>query len=67
MARNALGQFTRRASPRRSGRRRLGLPGNRIEGTEVGGVTTGEAIVLGGGETDAATESRCEDAGRPKS
>jgi len=59
MARNALGQFTSRGSRRRSsaGRRRLGFPGNPIEGTEVGGVVTGETIVLGG-ETAAQQPAR---------
>jgi hypothetical protein len=50
MARNALGQFTRRRRTTSAGRRRLGFPGNPVEGTEESGVVTGEPIVLGGSE-----------------
>jgi hypothetical protein len=53
MARNALGQFTRRAGPRRitgAGRR---LSAGPVQGKEVDGVVTGEAIVLGGNGAEA--------------
>lgn len=57
MARNALGQYTRRASRRRStriGPRFLGA--GPLQGTEENGVVTGDPIVLGG-ETAPARET----------
>jgi hypothetical protein len=57
MARNALGQFTRRRRTTSAGRRRLGFPGNPVEGTEESGVVTGETITLGGEATAPARET----------